>query len=87
MPRYDHTAKQPKLIGIQRELELLLPSGVKYTAFVALRVEGGISKSYPLYLAAETVEELKTKGLAVESVAEWFYAYRINDCFEVSEWI
>ena len=66
--------KSPKIIGIQRELEPLHRSGIKYAAYI---VEG--EELFPLYLAAESVEELQARVRAIEPVREWHHLYRIAD--------
>jgi hypothetical protein len=85
--------KTPKIIGVQRELEPLYRSGVKYVAYEMLDVDRFDQTPtyaammddkilFPLRLAAESIEELKTCVRSVEPVAEWRYLYRINDCIE-----
>ena len=78
------SGKSPKIIGIEKQSEPLLPSGFKYVAFICRRVEGGIMRDMPLYLAAETVPELKRRVLCVENVAEWFHTYRETDRVEAA---
>ncbi len=63
--------KTPKTITIRREPEPLYPSGVKYVAYQT-QADGSL---FPLYLAAETVEELKTRVLQYELVSAWILQF------------
>jgi hypothetical protein len=61
----------PKTITIQREPEPLYPSGQKFVAYQT-QPDGSL---FPLYLAAETVEELKTRVLQYELVSAWIHQF------------
>ena len=71
--------RKPISVTIRREREPLYPSGWKYVAFRDVEVQHPNAKGhgvavelYPLYLAAETVEELMQRVSACENVKGFF---------------
>ncbi len=70
--------RAPISVRIRREPEPLYRSGWKYTAYRDVEVQhpkagcGVAVELFPLYLAAETVEELMERVLASENVKGFF---------------